>query len=140
MEIQHRLKNCYCFSRSVGGGAAKVEALNLFGQEERLWRDQPREASVLLACPTDTQYIWAIIVIQDWSEARMLEAVDPGASADPRDGRISFEVSKFEPLLMVDNNRPLQVQMPANEKRRLEYKPFRFGDSDEPFGYWVRTS
>jgi len=140
MEIQHSLKNCYCFDRSFKGKAAKAEALQRFKEEERLWRDQPRAASVSLACPADTQYLWAIIVIQDWSEARILEAVDPGESADPRRGRISFEICESDPLAeWAPKTQTPPLYMPTIKKRDLIYQSIRFGDSDELFSYWVRT-
>ena len=140
METQS-LKNCYCFDRrSLRGEAAKAEALQRFKEEERLWRDQPRAASVSLACPADTQYLWAIIVIQDWSEARILEAVDPGESADPRRGRISFEICESDPLAeWAPKTQTPPLYMPTIKKRDLIYQSIRFGDSDELFSYWVRT-
>jgi hypothetical protein len=130
METQSRLKNCYCFDRSFKRDAAKIEALRRFEQEERLWRDQPRAASVRLVEPRDTPYFWAIIVISDLSKAKVLEMVDPGTSVASRDDRLSFEV-------LLDTTHPLMVE---TERRTLEYKQVRFGGSEISFGCWVRVN
>jgi hypothetical protein len=130
METQSQLKNCYCFHGSFKREAAKVEVLNRFEQEERLWRDQPRAASVRLVEPRDTPHFWALIVISDRNQARVLEAVDPGTDAGPMCCRLSFEV-------LLGTAHPLMVE---TERRTLEYKQVRFGDSEISFGCWVRVN
>jgi hypothetical protein len=130
METQSRLKNCYCFHRSFKREAAKIEALKRFEREERLLRGQPRAASVRLVEPQDAPSFWAVVVIKDRNEARVLEAVDPGTDTGPMCCRLSFEV-------LLGTAHPLMVE---TERRTLEYKQVRFGDSEISFGCWVRVN
>jgi len=127
------IRHVYYYPRATSRAYAEVSALEQFRETELLTRPAPREASVEVLQPAGSPDLCAIVVLADWSESELLEAVDLGTLGTSSD------------KVVVETHRASLIDFSLTGELRTAKKHWEFTCTDIYLGpsplfkAWMRT-